>query len=87
MELRTCLTDVCFLLNKKGMNDISSKSSEYQSLESLLVQKSPSVRFQQIRERDNKELLDAQPIQQTLLEKGLNIPDKTRAGSSIKSLS
>jgi len=61
------------------MNDISRKSPEYQSLETLLLQKNPSIRFQQIKERENKELLDPQLIQSSLT-------DKTRIGSSIKTM-
>lgn len=72
------------------MNEISVKSAEYQSLETLLIQKSPVTRLQQYREREAKELLDlqtqttAQPAQTTLAEKNITIPDKTRAGSSLK---
>ncbi len=58
------------------MNDIPIKSSIYQSLEALLLQKNPSVRFQQIKEHEAKEFLDQQSIQV--------IPEKTRIASSIK---
>ncbi len=61
------------------MNDISRKSLEYQSLETLLLQKNPSIRFQQVKERENKELLDPQLIQSSLT-------DKTRIGSSMKTM-
>jgi hypothetical protein len=61
------------------MNDISRKSPEYQALETLLIQKNPSIRFQQVKERENKELLDPQLIQSSLTE-------KTRTGSSMKTL-
>jgi hypothetical protein len=66
------------------MNDISVKSPIYQSLETLLLQKSPLIRFQQIKEREAKELYDQQPIQitqQTVTDQ------KTRVTSSVKSLS
>jgi UDP-3-O-[3-hydroxymyristoyl] glucosamine N-acyltransferase len=78
---------------EKGMDDISTKSSEYQSLETLLIQKSPPVRFQQVRERESKELFDAQTIhptqqlQPSLPEKATNISEKTRIGSSVKTIS
>jgi len=61
------------------MNDISRKSPEYQSLETLLIQKNPLIRFQQVKERENKELLDPQLIQSSLTE-------KTRTSSSMKTL-
>ena len=75
------------------MNEISVKSAEYQSLETLLIQKSPVTRLQQYREREAKELLDlqtqatAQPAQTTIAEKTITVPDKARAGSSLKGAS
>jgi hypothetical protein len=68
------------------MNDISTKSVEYQTLESLLIQKNPSIRFQQFKEREAKELLDstAQQLQATLSEKTSNALERARAGSSLK---
>ncbi|CAF1247122.1 unnamed protein product [Rotaria sordida] len=78
-------------LELKGMNDISTKSSEYQSLETLLAQKNPLYRFQQLREREAKELLDlqlippSQQLQQSISEKTTNISEKTRIPSSAKS--
>jgi hypothetical protein len=65
-----------YIFSSKGMNDIPIKSSIYQSLEALLLQKNPSVRFQQIKEHEAKEFLDQQSIQV--------IPEKTRIASSIK---
>jgi len=62
--------------SSKGMNDIPIKSPIYQSLEAVLLQKNPSVRFQQIKEHEAKEFLDQQSIQV--------IPEKTRIASSIK---
>ena len=44
----------------QGMNEISVKSPAYQSLDALLLRKSPSTRFQQLRERENKANLDQQ---------------------------
>jgi hypothetical protein len=72
------------------MNDISTKSHEYQLLETSLIQKNPSNRFQQIRERESKELLDSQlfqPSQPTMLDKSISTSEKTRAGSSLKTSS
>jgi hypothetical protein len=66
------------------MNDISTKSPEYQSLETLLGQKNPLNRFQQFKERETKELLDPQSIQSTISEKNTNISEKTRTGSNVK---
>ncbi|CAF3483376.1 unnamed protein product [Rotaria sp. Silwood1] len=72
------------------MNDISTKSPEYQSLEALLAQKSPLFRFQQFREREAKELFDLQSIQpsqqlqQPIPEKTTNVSEKTRVPSSAK---
>lgn len=72
------------------MNDISMKSREYQSLETLLNQKNPSIRFQQYKERELKELLEAQSnvvlqtLQPTIPEKSTNINEKLRSGSSLK---
>jgi hypothetical protein len=62
------------------MNDISIKSPIYQSLEALLLQKNPTIRFQQIKEREAKDLLDQQPVQvsQPIL------PEKTRLPSTVK---
>ncbi|CAF0866619.1 unnamed protein product [Rotaria sp. Silwood1] len=77
-------------LELKGMNDISTKSPEYQSLEALLAQKSPLFRFQQFREREAKELFDLQSIQpsqqlqQPIPEKTINVSEKTRVPSSAK---
>lgn len=68
------------------MDDISTKSVEYQSLETLLMQKSPSARFQQLKERETKELLDAQS-NQSLSDKTANNSDKMRVGSSVKTAS
>ncbi len=65
------------------MNDISNKSPIYQTLENLLLQKSPTNRFQQIKEREAKELLD----QQTISASQPIIPDKTRVASSVKPMS
>ncbi len=65
------------------MNDISNKSPIYQTLENLLLQKSPTNRFQQIKEREAKELLD----QQTISVSQPIIPDKTRVTSSVKPMS
>ena len=75
------------------MNDISTESSEYQSLETLLMQKHPSNRFQQFKERETKEMLDwqaTQPtsqIQPTVPDKVVHVPEKTRTSSSLKSTS
>jgi hypothetical protein len=72
------------------MNDISIKSIEYQSLETLLIQKNPVNRLQQIKDRDAKELLDPQlfqPVPQTMLDKSISTSEKMRAGSSLKSTS
>ncbi|CAF3795688.1 unnamed protein product [Rotaria socialis] len=74
-------------LELKGMNDISTKSSEYQSIEILLTQKSPLLRFQQLREREPKESFDLQSIQQlqqSISEKTANTLEKPRTGSSSK---
>ena len=63
---------------------------EYQLLETLLAQKNPSIRFQQFKERESRELLDPQSIpapqqlQPTLADKTTNTSEKTRAGSSMK---
>jgi len=65
------------------MNDISIKSPNYQLLETLLLQKNPTIRFQQIKEREARELYDQQPVQ--VLQP--TIPEKTRISSSVKSLS
>jgi hypothetical protein len=69
------------------MSDISIKSPIYQSLQALLFQKNPSIRFQQFKEREAKELLDQQqPVQvpqQSIPEKQ---PEKIRAASSVKSM-
>ncbi|CAF1637777.1 unnamed protein product [Rotaria magnacalcarata] len=74
-------------LELKGMNDISTKSSEYQSIEMLLTRKSPLLRFQQLREREPKESFDSQSIQQlqqSISEKTGNTSEKPRTGSSSK---
>ncbi|CAF3585357.1 unnamed protein product, partial [Rotaria sp. Silwood2] len=65
------------------------KSSEYQSLETLLAQKSPLFRFQQFREREAKELFDLQSIQlsqqlQQPISEKTNISEKTRILTSAK---
>jgi hypothetical protein len=65
------------------MNDISIKSPIYQSLETILLQKNPTTRFQQIKEREAKDLYD----QQTIQVSQPIIPEKTRITSSVKSLS
>jgi len=65
------------------MNDISIKSPNYQLLESLLLQKNPTIRFQQIKEREAKELYDQQPIQVSQP----TITEKIRVASSVKSIS
>jgi len=64
----------------KGMNDISTKSSAYQTLENLLLQKSPTTRFQQIKEREAKDLHDQQsiPVAQPI------VPEKNRTTSNVK---
>ncbi|CAF3653656.1 unnamed protein product [Adineta steineri] len=78
-------------LELKGMNDISIKSSDYQSLETILTQKNPSTRFQQFKERETKELLDqqstqsSQQLQPSVPDKTTNISEKTRAGTILKS--
>jgi hypothetical protein len=62
-------------------------------LETLLSQKNPSIRFQILKERETKELLDPQSIQSSqqlqpsFSDKATNISEKTRAGSSYKSTS
>jgi hypothetical protein len=71
------------------MSEISTKSIEYQSLETLLMQKNPSIRFQQLKEREAKELHEAsisipQQFQSTLTDKLASTLDKARAGSSLK---
>lgn len=66
------------------MNGISVKSSIYQLLESLLVQKNPSTRIQQIKEHEAKELLDQQQSTQAPQQ---TIPEKQRASSSVRSTS
>ncbi|CAF1152974.1 unnamed protein product [Rotaria sordida] len=71
-------------LELKGMNGISVKSSIYQSLETLLTQKNPLIRLQQIKEREAKELLEQQQASQVSQP---IIPEKPRAASSIRSLS
>lgn len=62
------------------MNDLSTKSPIYQTLENLLLQKSPTARFQQIKDREAKELHDQQPISvpQPI------VPEKTRSTSNVK---
>ncbi|CAF2496601.1 unnamed protein product [Rotaria sp. Silwood2] len=71
-------------LELKDMNDISVKSSIYQSLEILLRQKNPLIRLQHIKEREAKELLDQQQSSQVSQP---IIPEKPRATSSIRSIS
>jgi hypothetical protein len=71
------------------MNDISIKSADYRSLETLLNQKNPSIRFQQFKEREAKELHEltlstSQQIQPTLSDKLANTLEKARAGSSLR---
>jgi hypothetical protein len=63
-------------------------------LETLLSQKNPSIRFQILKERETKELLDPQSIQSSqqqlqtsFSDKATNISEKIRAGSSYKSTS
>ncbi|CAF3909601.1 unnamed protein product [Rotaria magnacalcarata] len=72
-------------LELKGMNDVSTKSAIYRSLETLLTQKNPSTRLQRIKERDAKELMDQQ--HQTIQVSQHIIPEKARASSSTKSTS
>lgn len=75
------------------MNDISTRSLEYQSLENLLIQKNPSNRFQQIKDRETKELFDQQSIQTSqqlqpiLPEKSTNISEKSRTNTNTKTTS
>ena len=80
-------------LELKGMIEISMKSVEYQTLETLLQQKNPSVRFQQIKDRETKEQLDvqltqgSQQLQPTPPEKITVASEKTRGGSTTKATS
>ena len=70
-------------LELKGMNGILTNSPNYQTLETLLNQKNPLHRIQQIRERDAKDFYDqptSQASQPTLVE-------RPRAASSVKSSS
>ncbi|CAF1194477.1 unnamed protein product [Rotaria sordida] len=88
MSTTTTATSIDFSglcrLELKGMNGISVKSSIYQSLETLLTQKNPLIRLQQIKEREAKELLEQQQASQVSQP---IIPEKPRAASSIRSLS
>lgn len=70
-----------FLL--QGMSDIPNKSAAYQTLESLLLQKSPITRFQQIKDREAKDLHE----QQTVPVLPPVATEKTRVSSSVKSSS
>ena len=65
------------------MNDLSTKSPVYQTLQNLLLQKSPITRFQQIKEREAKELLEQQsiPVPTPI------IPEKARSTSNVKGTS
>ncbi|CAM2720587.1 unnamed protein product [Rotaria socialis] len=72
-------------LELKGMNDVSTKSANYRSLETLLTQRNPSTRLQRIKDRDAKELMDQQ--HQTIQVSQQIVPEKTRASSSTKSTS
>ena len=65
------------------MIDISNKSVAYQTLESLLLQKSPITRFQQIKDREAKDLHE----QQTAPVPRPASTEKTRVSSSVKSSS
>jgi len=62
-------------------------------LETLLSQKNPSIRFQILKERETKELVDSQSIQSSqqlqpsFSDKATNISEKPQAGSSYKSTS
>lgn len=69
------------------MNGITTNSLIYQSLENLLIQKNPSSRFQQIKDREAKDLLDQQQQQQSLQTSQQTIQEKTRVSSSVKSTS
>ena len=60
------------------------ESPLYQELQNLLLQKSPVTRFQQIREREAKELLDQQ---QSIQMSQQTIVEKPRTSSSVKSSS
>ncbi|UJR20602.1 hypothetical protein I4U23_023727 [Adineta vaga] len=70
-------------LELKDMEDIPKSSPAYQSLELLLFQKNPSYRFQQIKEYENKLLLDQQQQQQQQ-QPVPSASEKTRAGSSLR---
>ena len=72
-------TIFCF----QGMIDISNKSIAYQTLESLLLQKSPITRFQQIKDREAKDLHE----QQTGPVPPPASSEKIRVSSSVKSSS
>jgi hypothetical protein len=80
----------CLYLHMKGMKEISTKSSEYQTLEKLLVEKNPSTRFQHIREREVKELLDlslppaSQSSSQVLSDRVGTTAERVRTGSTAK---
>ena len=74
------------------MAEISVKSAEYQSLETLLIQKNPLNRLQQYREREAKEALDLQATASTqatgaaptAADKATTVPERARIGSSVK---
>lgn len=90
LKVRISFFTVQFVISSKGMNEISTKTTEYHSLEILLTQKNPSIRFQQHREREMKELSDLQSIpasqqlQPIVPEKSANTNEKFRSGSSLK---
>lgn len=75
------------------MAEISVKSAEYQSLQTLLIQKNPLNRLQQYREREAKEALDLQATASTqatgtgttAADKATTVPERARIGSSVKS--
>ena len=67
-------------LELKGMNDINTKSLIYQTLQNLLRQKSPMTRFQQIKDREAKDLHE----QQTGPPLPAVVTEKTRVSSSVK---
>lgn len=69
------------------MDDTLTTSSHYKSLETLLVQRNPIVRAQQLRERELKEQLDSQGASTLMSEKTTLGSDRTRTGSSVKSTS
>ena len=65
------------------MNAISIKSPIYQSVEKILLQKSPTLRFQQVKDRETKDISEPPPIHLSQP----TIPEKTRTTSSAKSSS